>query len=403
MNNLYIINVDNSKFYLSENTISNYPNSSFHKCIVENQIDKRINIKHNNVFIDADEDSIKFIISYMRGYQDNLLFDDSKESLRLKNKVYHDAKYFKLTELQNLLESILDLKNEDNNNLYSEESMSLSVDDKYNSSSNNKVGGKISLESFSESEKLFHENNNTESDIESDELSIPPEENETMESLSNQFSVESEKEVDEDEDENLEYKQNSDREELVISKMNIYDDDGDLSDYQPLDLEEIIKFDDNEKKEFDDFIKKTFSRSKKNNDMTNETSSEMILGDNLGGNKDDINNLLYMVENNLVGGDMLSVINLISTDKNVNNLIKNHNQRYNQYNTDSEETNEENSEYVRNYLEGGYDIEENLTTSALETDLENLTDESIKKYFLNNKKAKSIRKSNNFKTNYVSI
>jgi|AntRauTorckE6833_2_1112554.scaffolds.fasta_scaffold26477_2 hypothetical protein len=87
------INVDNSNFFISRKTLKSYPN--FYEQL-NDQTNDRVLFSNNTYFIDADEDSFKLLISYIRGY--NLSND---LDTNLLNKVSMDAKYFGLNNLIN--------------------------------------------------------------------------------------------------------------------------------------------------------------------------------------------------------------------------------------------------------------------------------------------------------------
>lgn len=89
----YTFHVDGEQFIITPKNI--YPNSVISSVVLEGQTDDRIVCFKTDVYISADVDSFKVIISLMRGYP-NIL--DTLD-ITLRKKIYHDAIHFKLDEI----------------------------------------------------------------------------------------------------------------------------------------------------------------------------------------------------------------------------------------------------------------------------------------------------------------
>jgi hypothetical protein len=97
----YTIIVDDTKFTILKATLAKYSDSTIYKCIMGKLDDQRICINGDLIYIDADIDSFKYIISYIRGYQ---VVDIPPV---LQRKVYYDATHFNIVQLAAILEQIV--------------------------------------------------------------------------------------------------------------------------------------------------------------------------------------------------------------------------------------------------------------------------------------------------------
>ena len=86
------IDVGNSIFYVSRKTLESYPDFCDKFC----KDNHRVLFEDGTYFVDADEDSFKLLISYIRGYNLPNDLDDN-----ILNKVALDATYFGLNNLVN--------------------------------------------------------------------------------------------------------------------------------------------------------------------------------------------------------------------------------------------------------------------------------------------------------------
>src|SRR3989304_773970 len=93
---MYTFYVDNSKFFISDKTLDQFKDSLFYKVIKQNKKCDKIKFVDNNVYIDACEDSFKYLIQFMRGYQDESIYDDSN----LLRKIRFDASEFGIKYLE---------------------------------------------------------------------------------------------------------------------------------------------------------------------------------------------------------------------------------------------------------------------------------------------------------------
>ena len=96
-NSLYIIYVDNTKFYLTKNTINKSPLLS--KIINGVQTNNLIVLDKQNLYIDKDARSFSFVVDVMRGYKFDI---NNIMDQYLKYKIKDDLNFFGLIETLNL-------------------------------------------------------------------------------------------------------------------------------------------------------------------------------------------------------------------------------------------------------------------------------------------------------------
>lgn len=224
---LFVIRVDNDIFFLTYHTISKYQNSLLFKVLVTDQFHDRIVKKKNIVYIDADPDVFRIIISYLRGYP--IDFDNISQDL--KKKINYDAKYFQLNDLVEIFEG----------------------------ESNSKNDNALTEESIDEKNSINNSENNEE-------------EFKTLFNIDNEIE---------------EKKENK-------------------------------KEDKTEEEQYKSFIYKT-------NNTNNEINTECLLSRD----KTEIEKLINKIQDKLtLTNEAFNVINTISTDKNICNILKNYNSQY---------------------------------------------------------------------------
>lgn len=85
---------DNSNYTLPEQSLSQFSNSVFYKVIVQNNQNINITeIENNKYFVNADDDCLKLMVSFMRGYP-------LGNELETNDKLIYDMNRFKLLSSQ---------------------------------------------------------------------------------------------------------------------------------------------------------------------------------------------------------------------------------------------------------------------------------------------------------------
>ena len=286
------IHVDNSKFYISPKTLAENKETVLYQAILGNNSNPRVCVSRKgdvlgpanlpDVYIDADEESFKYIVSYLRGYQDDRIFNAGI----LKGKVYCDAKYFNIKGLVNILDQY-DSKFGDSSKMYSDTFDDLKM-----------TGGNIKDDLDYASQPLLESLGSIE-DLESigDLGSISDEINET----------------------------------INVNVEDLQDTPTCLSDNN-MNLENILNINSEEKAEFDEDVILQANISSLLN-LKRDDLEEQYGGDNINtsalfsNDKADIIELVNTIQSRLKSPEAFNVMNMISTDHNITNLLRSYNAR----------------------------------------------------------------------------
>ncbi|CAH6421826.1 Hypothetical protein KVN_LOCUS514 [uncultured virus] len=168
--NLFVLHIDGQKFNLTRKTLNRYQNSVLFKCIEGIDNNDRIYTQQNenylDVFIDADLDSMSFIVSYLRGYPIEL----KDIPMQLKKKIYYDSKYFNLDDITEFFEDYgkndIFLNNLQNKNNFTQNEQGEELLENYSDNSIQSSNGNSSKMSEIDSDDLdaitFDEKNKTD-------------------------------------------------------------------------------------------------------------------------------------------------------------------------------------------------------------------------------------------------
>lgn len=111
MSQIFEFLVDEKKFTLTRKTLIKYQDSLISKTAFSREFNDRVFVMDSfgktQVFIDADPDSFKHIVSFMRGYPINLNLLDSAT----KSKLRYDAEYF---QIKDIIDQFEEVQNEQN-------------------------------------------------------------------------------------------------------------------------------------------------------------------------------------------------------------------------------------------------------------------------------------------------
>ena len=153
MASIFKLIVDDRYFFISSNSINRQHDSLFQKVILNGHTDERIQIKNDDVYIDADYDCISYIVSYIRGYP-----LDFNISVDLKKKIHYDAKYFQLKQLISIFEDNDDNKMNISGGFNDADSMLFSYSDTTEESSLDSKGSDTSVDTENDNfENQFEE------------------------------------------------------------------------------------------------------------------------------------------------------------------------------------------------------------------------------------------------------
>ena len=94
--------VDDAFFYVNEKILLRQVNNLFQRVLLEDFKDDRIHFARSEkeIYVDADKDVFKYIVSYFRGYPLELNLSNA-----IRRKIHYDAKYFQITDLVSMFEN----------------------------------------------------------------------------------------------------------------------------------------------------------------------------------------------------------------------------------------------------------------------------------------------------------
>lgn len=144
MYSLFHFIVDDHKFTLTRETLIKHQDSLFTKVALHTEHCDRAYVENCigccNIYVDADLDSFREIITFMRGYPLNINRLDSV----LKSKLRYDAEYFKLNDIIDQFEQVSESSEDNTEKQLFDTSSSLSDSDNDENTSddeNEQIGG----------------------------------------------------------------------------------------------------------------------------------------------------------------------------------------------------------------------------------------------------------------------
>lgn len=345
------LHVDNSRFYISPKTLDDHKKTVLYRAIINNETDPRVFISRKGdllgssnlpeVYIDADDDSFKYIVSYLRGYQDDRIFNSNI----LKGKVYYDAKYFKIDGLVNILDQY-----DSSSKMYSDAKNltdTMSYENKESPKSTlmeDLLGGGtevLDLDSLSDTEELVSKEDSMEKlseghiniSSDSDGSVYSPLNDQLLEDSLNAVSL------------------NTNEPDKVSNYES--DDSAVLSD--DIDIEKILNISSEKKAEIDEYVKSglykssivdavsgngydghdgydgSYQDNSNDNELNGSTGNNQYFDTSvlLADDKSEINGLINTIQNRLKSPEAFNVMHMLSTDKNITKLLKSYNDRVN--------------------------------------------------------------------------
>ena len=358
---MYTFYVDNSKFYISDKTLDQYKDSLFYKVIKQNKKHDKIKFVNNKIYIDACEDSFKYIIQFMRGYQDEYIYND----LNLLRKIRFDASEF---GIKNLEEYISQSGGSIDNNTIHTDTLRLS-DTETIGFNDDKQSIKLDFDKNIEFSDTLHIDDLINSSNE--KLNIKNEINKNEVITNSESSHESlDKIIDEIEDGlKNDYGEPTNNQKTYYQKINLSenskkilekDENNNIEKIGELDVEKLFETEEeNEEQHQGGYYNE-------NNEYSDNNSYILDTSVVFSNDKNKINTFLSSLHNKLASPEVINVMNLISTDSNIKKVLSDYHALM--YNDDSDNMNPEteNNEIKKFYSELNEKTNQEITSNSSE-------------------------------------